>query len=88
MTLRKKSSNPTERRLTVYHKYLPRAYKYARMPEIRLCGRWLQEAGFECGDEVTVRCLGNRLEITLNPVEEPEAAPLKKRRAAQKEVGV
>jgi len=39
------------------------------MPEIRLCGKWLQEAGFECGDEVTVRCLGNKLEITLNPEE-------------------
>lgn len=75
----KKSSNSTERRLTVYHKYLPRAYKYTLMPEIRLCGRWLQEAGFECGDEVTVRCLGNRLEITLNPVEEPEPVRAKRR---------
>ncbi|GGH29496.1 hypothetical protein GCM10007423_16900 [Dyadobacter endophyticus] len=79
MPHRKQSPAPTERRLTVYHKYLPRAYKYARMPEIRLCGRWLQEAGFECGDEVTVRCLGNRLEITLNPVEEPEPVRAKRR---------
>ena len=66
----KKSPAPVERRLTVYHKYLPRVYRYAVMPEIRLCGKWLQEAGFECGDEVTVRCLGSKLEITLNAPEE------------------
>lgn len=58
------------------------------MPEIRLCGKWLREAGFECGDEVTVRCLGNKLEITVNPVEEPEPAPVTKRRTARKDVGV
>ncbi|WP_426294770.1 SymE family type I addiction module toxin [Dyadobacter endophyticus] len=87
MTHEKKFLHPSKRTLTVYRKYLPRAYKYAIMPEIRLCGRWLQEAGFECGDEVTVKCLGNKLEITLNPVDEPEPAPVKKRRAPQKEVG-
>jgi hypothetical protein len=76
----KKSSNPTERQLTVYRKYVPRAwYRYAVMPEIRLCGKWLHEAGFECGDEVTVRCLRNKLEITLNEAEEPEPAPVRKR---------
>lgn len=89
MTHRKKSSNRSERRLTVYRKYLPRAwYQYALMPEIRLCGKWLQEAGFECGDEVTVKCLGNKLEITLNPVEEPEHAPVRKRRAVKRNIVV
>jgi len=79
MTHEKKSSQPTERQLKVYSKYLPRTYRYAIMPEIRLCGKWLHEAGFECGDEVTVKCFGNKLEITLNPVEEPEPAPVRKR---------
>lgn len=80
MTHRKKSSNPSERRLKVYGKYLPRAwYGYTLMPEIRLCGKWLQEAGFECGDEVTVKCLGNKIEITLNPIDEPELVTVKKR---------
>ena len=87
MTHRKKSSNPSERRLKVYGKYLPRAwYGYALMPEIRLCGKWLREAGFECGDEVIVKCSGNKLEITLHPVEEPKPAPVPKRRYAQKEL--
>lgn len=79
MTHEKKSSQPTERQLTVYRKFLPRVYQYAVMPEIRLCGKWLKEAGFECGDEVTVRCFGNKLEITLNPEAEAEPAPVRKR---------
>lgn len=77
----KKSSSSSERRLKVYGKYLPRAwYGYVLTPEIRLCGKWLEAAGFECGDEVTVKCLGNKIEITLNPVEEPEPAPVQRRR--------
>ena len=86
MPHRKKSPAPTERRLTVYRKCLPRVYKYAIMPEIRLCGKWLQEAGFECGDEVTVKCLGNKLEITLNPIEEPAPTPVQRRRNAKERV--
>lgn len=80
MPHRKKSPSPSERRLTVYRKYLPRAwYQYALMPEIRLCGKWLQEAGFECGDEVTVKCTKHKLEITLNAAGEAEAAATPKR---------
>ncbi|MGX5857507.1 SymE family type I addiction module toxin [Dyadobacter jiangsuensis] len=87
MTHRKKSLNPSERRLKVYGKYLPRAWHgYVLTPEIRLCGKWLQEAGFECGDEVTVKCLANKLEITLNPVDEPEPIQVQKRRYAKKQV--
>lgn len=87
MTHRKKSSNPSERRLKVYGKYLPRPwYGYVLTPEIRLCGKWLQEAGFECGDGVIVKCFDNKIEITLNPVEEPSPAPARNRRNAQKEL--
>ncbi|WP_374759184.1 hypothetical protein [Dyadobacter chenhuakuii] len=35
------------------------------MPEIRLCGKWLLDAGFKCGDEVTVRCFGNKLGLPI-----------------------
>jgi hypothetical protein len=87
MTHEKKSPQPSERHLTVYSKYVPRAWdEYVVMPEIRLCGKWLLDAGFACGDEVTVRCLGDKLEITLNGVEEPEPAPVRKRRFSRKEI--
>ncbi|KAA0992955.1 SymE family type I addiction module toxin [Dyadobacter aurulentus] len=87
MTHEKKSSNPSERHLTVYSKYVPRGwYQYVRMPEIRLCGKWLLDAGFACGDEVTVRLLEGKLEISLKPVEEPEPAPVRKRRSSRKEM--
>ncbi|MCE7060658.1 SymE family type I addiction module toxin [Dyadobacter sp. CY343] len=85
MTHEKKSPQLSERHLTVYSKYLPRAWdEYVIMPEIRLCGKWLLDAGFACGDEVTVRCFGDKLEITLNGVEEPELVPVRKRRSSQK----
>ncbi|MCE7072498.1 SymE family type I addiction module toxin [Dyadobacter sp. CY327] len=87
MTHEKKSTPPTERHLTVYSKHVPRAWhQYVIMPEIRLRGKWLLDAGFECGDEVTVRCFGNKLEITLNPLPEPEPAPVRKRRFRRSEV--
>jgi toxic protein SymE len=83
MTHEKKSPSPSERQLKVYSKYVPRAWhQYVVMPEIRLCGKWLLDAGFECGDEVTVRCLGDKLEIRVTPVPEPEPAPVRKRRSA------
>ncbi|MCF2521074.1 SymE family type I addiction module toxin [Dyadobacter sp. CY351] len=87
MTQEIKSTPPTERHLTVYSKHVPRAWhQYVIMPEIRLRGKWLLDAGFECGDEVTVRCFGNKLEITLNPLPEPEPAPVRKRRFRRSEV--
>jgi toxic protein SymE len=33
-------------------------------PEIRLCGKWLQDMGFSCGDMVTVQLKENQLIIT------------------------
>ena len=87
MTHEKKSPQPSERHLTVYSKYVPRAWRqYVVMPEIRLCGKWLLDAGFECGDEVTVRLVEGKLEISVNPVPEPEPVPVRKRRSSRKEV--
>ncbi|WP_026632992.1 SymE family type I addiction module toxin [Dyadobacter alkalitolerans] len=85
MTHEKKSPPPTDRHLTVYSKHVSRAWhQYVIMPEIRLCGKWLLDAGFECGHEVTVRCFGNKLEITHN--QEPESVLNKKRRASRRVV--
>jgi toxic protein SymE len=51
----------------VYEKYISRAYhSYTAFPEIRLCGKWLQDAGFTCGQTVTVRHKKNKLIITID----------------------
>ncbi len=35
-------------------------------PLIRLCGLWIREAGFECGDRIVVQVLFGKLVITNN----------------------
>lgn len=62
-----KHSQPTgKRRLKVYQKFFSRAYfKFKLFPEIRLCGKWLQETGFKTGQVVIVRCEKNKIVITL-----------------------
>ncbi len=51
------------RTLKVYSKYFPRFIKPSIFPEIRLCGKWLQNLGFNCGGNVTVITEKNRLII-------------------------
>lgn len=55
-----------ERRMTVYKGR--GAFKEAP-PQILLQGRWLERAGFNAGDKITVNCQQGRLIITKN---EPE----------------
>lgn len=55
-----------ERRMTVYKGR--GAFKEAP-PQILLQGRWLERAGFNAGDKITVNCQQGRLIITMN---EPE----------------
>jgi toxic protein SymE len=39
------------RKLKVYKKYVSRgSSRYVGMPEIRLCGIWLKQAGFELAE--------------------------------------
>ena len=55
-----------ERKMTVYKGR--GAFKEAP-PQILLQGRWLERAGFNAGDKITVNCQQGRLIITKN---EPE----------------
>lgn len=56
-----------KRQLKVYEKCISRAYhRYVVFPEIRLCGKWLQEIGFDCGQSVTVRHEKNKIIITVD----------------------
>jgi toxic protein SymE len=56
-----------KRQLKVYEKYISRSYhRHVVFPEIRLCGKWLQDMGFDCGQLVTVRHEKNRIIITVD----------------------
>lgn len=54
------------RKLKVYSKSAQRAgyiCHYVQVPEIRLCGVWLKEAGFEIGEGVVVDYSDNKITI-------------------------
>lgn len=59
------SKAPAKRKLKIAARYMARAsWKPAIFPEIRLCGKWLQEMGFRCGETVIVRLSNNQLIIS------------------------
>jgi len=65
MNKSEKTSN--KRHLKVYRKFVPRSYrKHAIFPEIRLCGKWLREIGFDCEKNITVQHMKNKIIITLD----------------------
>jgi len=54
------------RRLTISSKYRRRLnQKNGTVPELRLCGNWLGEAGFVEGEAVEVEVYNNELRIKL-----------------------
>lgn len=54
-----------KRQLKIHRKYISRSYsRYVIFPEIRLCGKWLQEIGFNYGNFVTVEHQRNKIIIT------------------------
>ena len=56
-----------QRQLKVYGKYFARSYyRIIIFPEIRLCGKWLRDTGFDCGKTVTVQYEKNKIIITVN----------------------
>lgn len=60
------------RQLKVYTQFQQRCgHRYLIVPQLRLCGLWLQSLGFEHGQWVTVQPEPGRLVITVNRVEEP-----------------
>lgn len=60
------NDNP-ERKIKITSKYFPRVWKDVIFPEIRLAGKWLQDAGFVCGQFVTITQQGNSITITAVP---------------------
>lgn len=54
------------RRLKIQSKFVSRAYDEIFAPEIKLCGKWLQESGFGLDKHVIIQQEKNKLTITLN----------------------
>lgn len=53
-----------QRQLKVYPKHRRNFRKDVIVPEIRLCGQWLKQAGFNSGKTVSVQIENNKLVIT------------------------
>jgi len=58
----------TDRKLKVYPKYRPLASSYHGriVPELRLCGVWLERSGFKIGEQVQI--IIKEQEIIIKPV--------------------
>lgn len=67
----KENQNPdvNHRQLKVHYKYFHRVNTWQRsviFPEIRLCGKWLQDLGFEHGQTINVLQEKNKIIITID----------------------
>ncbi|MCL7988750.1 type I toxin-antitoxin system SymE family toxin [Sphingobacterium sp. lm-10] len=56
----------TFRKLKIHRKFLTRRWDNITIPEIRLEGKWLEDAGFKQGAYVTIHVKKNRLTITMD----------------------
>ncbi len=67
MKQEKESHLNKERQLKVYPKYFERVNSWCPIifPEIRLCGKWLQDIGFEHGQTIKVQQEKNKITITI-----------------------
>lgn len=68
MEQEKKFQQKQERHLKVYPKYFDRVNSWRPIifPEIRLCGKWLQDIGFEHGQIIKVKQEKNKITITVD----------------------
>jgi toxic protein SymE len=57
-----------DRKLKIYSKYRqsPSSYTCRIVPELRLCGVWLEQSGFKIGEQVQITIRNQ--EITIKPV--------------------
>ncbi|MGO4294391.1 SymE family type I addiction module toxin [Chitinophaga sp. RAB17] len=43
-----------DRKAKLHYKSAPRVYEYKKVPWINLSGLWLEKAGFDIGDSITI----------------------------------
>jgi toxic protein SymE len=62
------------RQLKIYSKYQRFSqWNSKHVPEIRLCGKWLEDMGFDYGEHITVRLEDDKL--IIEPVGELRKSP-------------
>jgi hypothetical protein len=55
-----------KRKLKIYKKCIGRRYgQFVQLPEIRLCGVWLNNAGFEAGNNIFIEYSEDKIIISL-----------------------
>lgn len=54
------------RKLKIHQKYRQLAYSQKLVPELRLCGQWLEQSGFRIGEQVQVTIKNQ--EIIIKPM--------------------
>ncbi len=59
----KLTKRPNVRSLKIQPKFRSNKYSQKEVPEIKLCGEWLKQFGFEHGERVTVTSMENLLII-------------------------
>jgi len=59
-----KAKSGKNRRLKVYPKYRFTKSKSKVVPEIRLCGKWLRDVGFQSGNFIEITSEMNKITIT------------------------
>lgn len=58
------SNSINSRKMKVYdHHSLRQSGEYCTVPQIRLCGKWLKNAGFKQGDNIKIITMNNCLII-------------------------
>ena len=60
------------RKLKIHSKFRHRRWDNTTVPEIRLEGRWLDELGFNEGEQVQIKQQHNKLTITLQKEQKEE----------------
>lgn len=59
----------THRKLKIYPKYRPLSSGYSSrvVPELRLCGVWLEQLGFKVGEQVRITVKEHEIVIKPSP---------------------
>ncbi|RYY54705.1 MAG: type I addiction module toxin, SymE family [Chitinophagaceae bacterium] len=65
LKVQRNETNIYRRTLSVYTKFRSNRYDYKRVPEIRLCGNWVEKLGFKEGELIDITAEHGTIKISL-----------------------